>query len=157
MRAIHINPWSRTITEVDIEADGDDCLEYEGLRAVVFPPPARPGYLEHVDLGGKVGAYVDEEGLLVNWDQQRFVRLHPPGQPEAGHTLAGHVVLVTDDGWGNSVALDPAITVFMVACTVRWLDAAEVSVPAPKVYTQRADGSFEVADDQGTWSYDRQP
>lgn len=158
MRAIHINPWTKTVAEIDLDDDGEGCITYDSLRAAVFHGSSHPGYIEHVDLGGGVDAWIDEEGMLVPWDEQRFVALHPPGQPRDGRSFAGHVILTSNDGWGGSVGLPAHITLWLIKQTVQWLDAREVTVDAPKVYTQDpATGELTLEHDQGTWTYDNQP
>lgn len=158
MRAIHINPWSKSITEIDIEDDGEN-MTYDGLRSAVFPSRNRArGYIERVSLGRGISAWIDEEGILVNWDEQRFLNLHPLGQPRQGITLAGHVILTGDDDWGNTIALPASVTVENLRLMVQWLDAREVTVPGTKVYSvDEKTGQRRTEYDAGTWTYQNQP
>jgi hypothetical protein len=159
MRAIHINPWTKTISEIDLDDDGEGCITYNALRAAVFHGRERAqGFIDRVDLGGNIDAWVDEEGVLIPWQEQRFCALHPLGKPQDGITLAGHVILTGHDGWGGTTALPDNIIVDLVHRTVQWLDAREVTVPAPKVYSvDTKTGEKVLEHDEGTWTYDNQP
>jgi hypothetical protein len=158
MRAIHINPWNKSVREIDLDDDGDS-ITYNALRHAVFHGREHAlGYIDRVDLGSGVDAWIDEEGMLIPWDEQRFLALHPPGLKHFGQTLAGHVVLTGADGWGNSVALPDNVIVELVCACVQWLDAREVTVPAPKVYSMDPKTGEKVLEhDGGTWTYDNQP
>lgn len=159
MRAIHINPWNKTITEIDLADDGDGCIAYDALRRAVFHGRDKAlGWIDRVDLGANVDAWVDEEGFLIPWDEQRFLAMHPPGLKHFGQNLAGHVILTGHDGWGGSVGLPDAIPIELVQASVQWLDAREVTVPAPKVYSEDPKTGERVLEhDAGTWTYDNQP
>ena len=159
MRAIHINPWNKSIREIDLDDDGEGCITYDALRAAVFHGRQHAqGYIERVNLGGNIDAWIDEDGTLIPWDEQRFCALHPLDEPREGVTMAGHVILTGHDGWGGSTALPGHIIVELVQRTVQWLDAREVTVPAPKVYSvDSKTGDKTLVYDGGTWTYDSQP
>jgi hypothetical protein len=158
MRAIHINPWNKTVREIDLDDDGD-CITYDALRKAVFHGREHAlGYIDRVDLGSNVDAWIDEEGTQIPWDEQRFLALHPPGRPQDGITMAGHVVLTAHDGWGGSIGLPKNILLELVQATVQWLDAREVAMPAPKIFTiDPKTGEKTLIHDEGTWTYDNQP
>ena len=159
MRAIHINPWSKTIREIDLDDDGEGCITYDALRRAVFNGRIHAqGYIDRVNLGGNIDAWIDEDGVMIPWDEQRFCALHPLGKPQDGITMAGHVILTGHDGWGGTTALPAHIIVELVQKTVQWLDAREVTVEAPKIYTvDPKTGAKTLVDDQGTWDYENQP
>ncbi len=119
MRALHINPWRRTVAELDIDSDGDGCMEYEALRAAVFHgrPTRQHGFMRRVELGNGLVAFVDDDGMDIPWDEQRFVCV-------CDEDLAGHVLVATDDGWGGACEIPRHVTAASVR--VQWLDAREV-------------------------------
>jgi hypothetical protein len=157
MRALRINPWTRTIEELDLDDDGEGAITYEALRAAVFPPPLREELIQHIDLGSRISAWIDEEGVMVDWDMQRFFALHPVGRPEQANHYAGCMVLTGSD-CGSAVALPARITQAALKQSVKWLDAREVTCPAPKVYAQDPKtGEMELVHDGGTWTYDNRP
>jgi hypothetical protein len=160
MRAIHINPWNKSITEIDLDDDGDGCIAYEALRAAVFHgrPSRQHGYIDRIHLGNGVDAWVDEDGFMIPWDEQRFCALHPPGLRRLGQSAAGHVILTGTDGWGSSLALPSNIIIELVQASVTWLDAREVTCPALKIYSVDPEtGVKTLIEDQGTWTYENQP
>lgn len=130
MRAIHINPWAKTVREVELDDDGE-CITYKAVRLAVFNGRQYAlGHIEKVALNPGVDAWVDEEAFSVPWLEQRFFALRAPGAPRAARQFAGHVVLAGHDGWSGCVGLSPAISVAMVLECVQWLDAREVVAEA---------------------------
>jgi|GEM_PF-3457814 hypothetical protein len=129
MRALHFNPWRRTVAVIDLDGDGDGDVAYESLReAVFFGRPARQrGYLRRVELDNGLVAFVDDDAWGIPCEEQRFVHL---GEPWAGVDLAGHVVVATDDGWGGARELPRHVCASTLR--VQWLDAREVAEGAEK-------------------------
>ena len=123
MRALHFNPWRRTVAEIELDGDSDGGVEYEALREAVFfgRPAQQRGYLRRVELGDGLLAFVDDDAWDIPCEEQRFVHL---GEPWAGVDLAGHVVVVTDDGWGGARELPRHVGA--ATLRVQWLDAREV-------------------------------
>jgi hypothetical protein len=151
MKAIHINPWSKTITEVQI-SKGDT---YEALRSVVFAGKER-GLLEACSLGAGHVAFLDEEGLLLDWDHQAFFGM--VRQDGSVQTIAGHAVILRNDGYGGET--DCTLPIEMIQATVLWIDREDVRTPAPTITTIGKDGDevTEPLDGKTTeWTYNNQP
>lgn len=120
MRAILIDPSTKTITEVEYELKGDDG-GYYAMRALVAPPT---GLIECVRLSKEVDLFIDEEGLLCNGP-------HPYGYFKIGtfpQVLAGRGLLVgAPDYEGNCTGLPADLTVAMVTTMTQFIDN-----PAPE-------------------------
>jgi hypothetical protein len=124
MRAIHINPWTKTLREIELDDDGDGCVDYGSLRQAIFSGRRYClGHLDHVLLGDGTAAFFDTEGHAIPWEEQRYSRWAISPQA-AGPTWAGHVVLIGMDGWGNTGPL--GLTMAAVRARVRWADVREL-------------------------------
>ena len=151
MRAILIDPFLQSIRVVEIDGS------YESLKTYVFDGKGDGEFLEHVGVGASHGLYIDEEGILKDWDSQKFFRIgNPSGDP--GYTLAGRDLMVSDTEEGD---VGPCmIPLHTVVDTVTWVDAKDVRVPAIKLTTIDEAGSEKVEyTDCGVneWHYGRQP
>lgn len=126
LRAIHIDPLARTITEIAMPDD------FKAVKRDVL----HCDLAECVHLGGGVDAWIDEDGTLIDWDQQGFVRL-------AGQiTLAGQVLLTgADERRGHWADLPAGVTVAQVRSLCQFLDPREVELPGSSITMYEADGS----------------
>lgn len=144
IKAIHIDPFTKTIRQIDMPND------FERMKAELL----QCDWAEAVDLGEGVTAWVDEEGLLIDWDKQAFCCfiLHE-------QTLAGHIVMTGTSQDGDMGDLPADIDVEFVTGMVRWLKPQDVSVPAPTTTTFEPDGTTktEPIGLSETWNYENQP
>lgn len=154
IRAIVINSIERTIREVQLPQDGEGDVPYDVMRAAVFPA-GDLGLIEIVNLGGNTQMVIDEEGLLRNWDEQGFFTLGP-GQNKA--TFAGVGLLI---GYhpATGAAADLPLPLALIEASCRWMDAREVSVPAPSITTFGSDGTAttEPLCGRESWDYQNRP
>lgn len=149
MKAILIDPFAKTVRELYTSG------AYDVIKRLVFVDLlGRSGYLEAVYIGADHSMYIDEEGLLVPWDEQAFFEL---GLPSNCRQIAGRAVIFknTDDG-DNA---DCELPVSIVARTVRWIGAQAVSVAAPVLTTVGKDGDVkrELLHGVERWDYLHQP
>jgi hypothetical protein len=153
LRAIHIDPFTKTIREVEVATNAEGDADYEALRSFVFQGRER-GYIELSNLGGDHCIVIDEEGVLCDWDTQAFFSL---GRRESAATFAGHGLLMrkTDDG----CLTDSTLPLSLVQSLCTWLDPREVTIPAPVLQTVAPDGTVELEYLAGTecWDYENQP
>lgn len=121
IRAIHIDPFKCTVKEIAAPND------FERMKAeILLCDMAEP-----LSLGEGALAWVDEEGLLKDWDAQGFSLL-------AGFlTLAGHVLIVgAGEGEGGELLpLPDAITLQEVQNMVQFIPAKKVRIPGKRVTT----------------------
>lgn len=114
MKAIHINPKTQTIREIEIPAGGFDghmTAIYETLECELFDVVR----LE----SGNDGIFVDDEGLLKA-DPGPFFALW------AGHgPLAGHGLVMGADEQGNSCS--PVVTVEELESRIVWLPTIQAA------------------------------
>ncbi|MFN3886120.1 MAG: hypothetical protein ACK4MG_04105 [Aquabacterium sp.] len=155
VRAVLIDPFARkvTFTRTTGRLDGP-----HGLYQLIGCE-----YAEAVSVGdmgrgaGRVRmvAWIDEEGLLKDWDEQAFSLT--PFYPEP---LAGRVVLMAEQP-GTQTPVDVPFAesgLAMIAAAVMWLHPKSVEVTAPYIETMGADGHVQreplgnqTAD--GKWTY----
>lgn len=149
IKAVVINPFTRTITETRLARDQHGSV-YGALRDTIFPDRDL-GYLEHLSVGMSHGLYIDEEGVLRDWDEQAFFKLG------AELVIAGIGVIVLDTSDGESA--DCFLPVDLVATQVTWLDTRAVRVPAPVMTSMDQDGTVHTTLLAGCeeWTYDNQP
>lgn len=119
MRAILINPWTRTIHEVDVPCEEDN---YKAIYPFLSEPAVGddPGHrVTCFDIrnlgqgrgGEEVSMYFDDEGCLMS------------GVPmfEMGvQMFPGRALVLGADGWGNTVAT--SLTVEDVRKKVNWIN-----------------------------------
>lgn len=112
MKAIHINPKTQTIREIEIPNNGDELNPaiYAILECQLF---------DVVRLEGGDGIFVDDEGLLKD-EPGPFFTLWGYPNPIAGHGL----VLGCDED-GNSCA--PVVTVQELRDWVVWLPTIQAA------------------------------
>lgn len=153
IRAIIIDPFAKTITEQQVPAG--DGSAYEAIVAAIFPkdrfPQGDDAGFASVNVDGVNTLYVDDIGLMRDWEKQAFFGW-------GGHTLAGTGIVVGTDVAGESV--DCSLPLGLVLRDVRWLDAREVRVPAPTLTTVGDDGVPRTEYlDQGRaeWTFDSNP
>lgn len=154
LKAILIDPVLRIVAPCDVEVDAKGS-SYEGLRDLIFKHRDQTGYLQHLSLGASHGIYIDEEGVLTDWDQQAFFYI---GNSRGdGLTIAGVAVLVRDTPDGDTA--DCTLPLELVQSTVTWLHPKEVRVPAPVMTTFEKDGTEKRTLLAGVeeWTYDNQP
>lgn len=151
--AILIDPHMRMLTMIELPVNAEGDADYEAIRHAVFGDGER-GLLQAVNIGAGHSMFIDEEGLLMDWEKQAFFQL---GRPPACHTFAGRAVILrdTDEGGTSSCLLPLAL----VAGKTVWLDPREVDVPAPVLITQDERGNEEVTLLAGVerWTYGNQP
>lgn len=87
MRGILIDPFEKTITEVEV-SKGIDAI-YAAIKAEIFTI---------VMLNPKDTLFIDDEGLFVPKQEQEYWNWHGANQPYAGRGL----ILATDE-WGESI------------------------------------------------------
>jgi hypothetical protein len=106
--------------------------------------------LERVGVGGGHYFMIDEQGILRDWDAQAFF-IASAGS--ASLTIAGRALVVrgTSDG-GES---DCEIGIGAIRSTIRWIDAHQVNVAAPRE-TSRG-GRVVLLDGNDRWTYNSQP
>lgn len=149
MKAILIDPFTKTVCELQTSG------AYDAIKRLVFVDLLdRSEYLEAVNIGAGHCMYIDEEGLLVPWDEQAFFEI---GLPSNCRQIAGRAVICksTDDG-DNA---DCELPVSIVVQTVRWISAQAVSVAAPVLTTVGKDGDIkrELLHGVERWDYLHQP
>jgi hypothetical protein len=110
MKAIHVNAAARTVTLVEIEKVYPEANALLGCQLITTA-----GY----DGRGNV-AFTDDEGLLCNPEHFALVPTFHP------HPLAGGMVIVGDDGEGDSE--DVKLTVEQVRAEVKFLDAYDLAI-----------------------------
>lgn len=111
MQAIHINPFTKTVTVVDHNGSLERFYELLNCDCMTV------AYADNMPAGDVI--YVDDEGLLKDLTQQAFFMIEGFPQPLTGHGL----VLGTDDS-GESIT--PTITAEEVAKRVTWMNLLEV-------------------------------
>jgi hypothetical protein len=153
MRAILIDPHLQQVREVDVaEKDGD--ADLASLREHIGCE-----WVQTVSLGGGIQLWIDEEGMLKPWEQQRFFRL------KENLPLAGRGVMLSSSG-STCVDLHPAITCQNVWSLVSWVDAKNVVVPVMTIArAEFRDGRLMPVEDpvptnaegRTTWDFEHQP
>lgn len=107
MRAILIDPFTRSISEVDTDASLDDIyslLDIDTLTVVKYDPDN--------------ALFLDDEGLLKDKETQEYFWLNGCVQPFAGRGL------LIGDNYGDNRATD--LDVAEVRENVRFLDKEEI-------------------------------
>jgi hypothetical protein len=120
MRAILIDPYTRTIEAIELPIANDEAT-LKVLYQAIFH--ADHGIIQALDLGADHDLWIDEEGLLKPWEDQAFFQLldHSP--------IAGRgVILSHDDNGSCTPCLAP---IEPVRRAVSWVDPHDVQVPAP--------------------------
>lgn len=154
LKAIIIDPISRTVDYCDVERDSEGST-YHGLVDLIFKHREQAGYIEHVNVGAGHGLYIDEEGVLCDWDSQGFFCLRQGNNTT--DPIAGVAILVRDTPDGDTA--DCQLPLEMLRDSVQWLHPTEVRVPAPFMQTFDKDGNEEVTLLAGVeyWTYQNQP
>lgn len=152
-----IDPFRRVIRPalLPLKEDREAGLDaYEALLAAVSTADREVRMIERVDLGAGHAIYVDEEGLLANWDSQAFFRLGGPDGP----TFAGIGVIVGEtEAGGVGHCLLPEE---LIRSKLEWIEPRDVRVPAPVFQSINPEtGSVETEYLTGSqwWTYDNQP
>jgi hypothetical protein len=145
-RGILIDPHTKTITEVVVDGD-----VVEGLCTLIDCHDVQRVSLGLVDAIQQY-LWVDEEGILVDWDKQAFFSIgnYP-------HPLAGRGVIFASNDEGETISTE--LTVSFVEHVVRWLDRHGVVIPAPVSVQMDGDGNSIRTLLHGTeeWTYTNQP
>lgn len=126
LRAIHIDALAGTVSEIAMPNDFNR-VKRDLLRCDMA---------ECIYLGGGVDAWIDEEGTLVDWDTQGFVRL-------AGQiTLAGQVLLTgVDERRGEWVDLPAHVTASQVRRMCEFVAPQDVELPGSSMTSFDQDGT----------------
>lgn len=124
IKAILIEPKAKTVRAIDLEPDLD------ALRTHLLCDT-----VQAVDLGEGVTAWIDDEGVLKDWDEQGFTDF-------AGVlTLAGNVVLTGTNPDDNSMANFPdEVGIELVRSAVRFIPPQEAEFPGTSIVTIGEDG-----------------
>lgn len=154
LKAIIIDPISRTVAYCDVERD-DNGSTYEGLRDLIFKHREQSGYIEHVSVGANHGLYIDEEGVLIDWDAQGFFCLRQGDKVTS--PFAGVAILVGDTPDGDTG--DCLLPLQMIHDSVQWIEPQQVSIPAPFMTSYDKDGNEQKTLLAGVeeWTYGNQP
>jgi len=107
MRAILINPFTRTVSDIDTAAGLDDL--YEILRVDLITV---------IRVGASHALILDDEGLLKDKSEQEYFQLKGMDQP-----LAGRGLILADEYGENRPA---TLTLKEVEDKVVWLDRENV-------------------------------
>lgn len=127
LRAIHIDPLAGTVSEIAMPND----------FAAVKRDWLRCDLAQCLHLGGGVDAWFDEDGTLVDWDTQGFVKLAP-----GDLTLAGQVLLTgVDQRRGEWADLPAHVTVDKVLAICEFVAPQDVEIPGSSITTFDADGT----------------
>jgi hypothetical protein len=149
LKAVLIDPQAREIRVVDVDnaSDGSSLQAMYKLIGCTTVEVVRLGNVQ----GQPVEGWVDEEGLLVDWDLQHFFCFGSDPVP----TVAGRMLVLSHDADnGACVELEPDAFGFVLSQlrrTVRWLEPRQVKVPAPHL-----DGE-PIVPGVAWWTYEEQP
>lgn len=143
-KALLIDPENRTFTQVGTTGDTKGPQGLYDLLGVDL--------VTRIDLGSGYSLWLDDEGLLKDWDEQYFCLT--PFYPEP---LAGRLLLVKerDMGDGDFEAVDHTLspeTIDFLQYATRWLDPRTVEVSAPSITTmdEHGNASTEYMGGDGT-------
>lgn len=149
IKTIVIDPFTRTIEHGTLPYGNDGA--YTGIVDAVFEGRPAKGYIELVRVDRRNAVWVDEEGLLKDWADQRFFTWGP-------QQLAGRGVITGVNEEGDTV--DATIDIERVRRDVKFVGAEEVSIPAPTLTTFDGDGKPTVEPLHGSfepWTVDNPP
>ena len=111
MRAILIDPFTRTVSEIETDAGLDDLYDILQVEIITV-----------MQVGASHAMILDDEGLLKGKIEQEYFRLKGMDQP-----LAGRALILADE-YGES---RPAtLTISEVEDKVEWLDKEDVDPEA---------------------------
>ena len=130
IKAILIDPFNKTVTAIDMPNDFD-AMKSDFIKCDLA---------EAVEFGEGVTGWIDEEGLLKNWDDQAFTLI------SGSVTLAGRIVLTGSDDEGDMADLPEGIDLEFVTSMAdfKFIPPQEVRVPGSKFITINPDGTEEV-------------
>lgn len=148
---ILIDPFTRTVEAVQVPDTTTEALLaylYATLQCQMVSCSALPN--------GDTG-YYDDEGLLMDWDQQAFFQFTPYPYPVPGRWLITRMT----PGLERDVLHDCKTTVDALRASVKWIEPKDVVVPSPTFTEYDKDGkpgqTHVVDGGDGTWSYKNQP
>lgn len=150
IKAIFINAKDRTIEYIEIPQG----KVYDTVRSLVFKDQEL-GYLEAYRVGANHHIYIDEEGVLKDWDQQHFFMFRVPPK---GVCFAGNAVMLQEDGMGADKSV--GLPISMVRETVHWITPQEAHFPAPMITTWDANNQpITTPMEPGVteWTYNSRP
>jgi len=108
MRAILVDPYTRTIKEVDYSGDGSHICEL-----------VQCGLFTTHSIGANITCWLDDSG---NWTQRAWFKFdHPNATPVL---YCGRMLVTSDGPSGESVDLDPMVTTANLAASIKWLGMA---------------------------------
>lgn len=150
MKAYLIDPWLKTVLPITLP-DGEGEL-IDAVKPLLWH--TEPRCVEVVSLGGGVQMVLDDEGMLIPWDEQRFFSLGPR---ERARDFAGRAVVFGVGHGGESC--DCPLPIEVLQHDVRWPDARELSIPAPTMTAIGDNGTVDVTHLDGVshWTFDCQP
>lgn len=107
MRAILIDPFTRTVSNIDTDASLDDMYSVLQVDLITV-----------MQVGGGHAMILDDEGLLKDRDSQAYFTMRGLAQPLAGRAM------ILGDEYGESRAA--TLTIEEVEDKVVWLDNEKV-------------------------------
>jgi hypothetical protein len=105
-------------------------------------------YVQRVCILENEYVWVDENGVLGDWDKQGWFRW--AGSDAA--PMAGRALVLGSDAEGEPAST--TLTIRDLAPHIIWVRPEEVRMPAPKMITS---AGVEFLDGVEEWTYDRQP
>lgn len=109
MRGIFIDPFTRTISEVETSGSLAEIYELLGVELITV-----------ISIGDDQTLFLDDEGLMVPKDQQEYFNWRGSNQPYAGKGL----ILGVDEEGDNT---DATSTVEEIGALVSFLDKAKIN------------------------------
>lgn len=157
-KAVLIDPFTQSVTDTTLAGDKDYGKEF--VQSVYKATECDVYTVVRFDLGGKVAnAFLDDEGLLKDWDHQAFYQcdlIYP-------NVLAGKTIILGEthdpETYEDQPADAPEGLADAIRKSIRWVDAKNVRVPAPTFTSFKPDGTQEtgILGKTETWDYDNQP
>ena len=128
IRAILIEPLTKSVKLIDMPRD------FEAMKRDLL----KCDMADAVRLGGGIVAWIDEEGMLKDWDAQGFTQFG------ADLTLAGNIVLTSENAQGDMTSLPNEFTPFIAKSVISFIDAQNVRVPGTTMTTWDEAGKARI-------------
>ena len=158
--AVLVDPFAQTVTDVQIPSYHQIGKQLAAMKVLM-----QCQWVEHVDLGEDQSLWVDEEGTLKDWDDQRFFCLrHAQTKLIMGNALAGRSLMTGRSAEGEIVAARNRAD--SLRPLVVWTNARQVVVPAMTIATAEFDSEGilrptetpqPIDGDRRTFNYHNQP
>lgn len=154
LKAIIIDPVNQTVDYCDVERN-EDGSTYDGLVDLIFKHHEEAGLIQHISVGAGHGLYMDEEGILCDWDNQGFFCLR--NGDAMTQPFAGVAILVSDTPDGDTA--DCLLPLSLIRDSVQWVEPKDVRVPAPVMTSIDKHGNEQRTLLAGVeeWTYANQP